>query len=118
MYENCVERPERLTGRFPVNGLITRFTTNAGVWGAVLAGVFATLFASIDLSVSFFIIVFPVGFRFVLDFDVNFTTPDLTAAFDLIFDFSTITHILLWILETPSASFMFLQIHDRQHGIC
>jgi hypothetical protein len=107
-------RWERLIGRRGINGVITRFTTSVGlarVAGFVMSftGSFTAVGASTtDCPLFFsFVINFLVGFGFALDFAVNFfTTFFFTAAFTLTFDFTAMTHILSWIIETPSASFL------------
>jgi hypothetical protein len=111
-----------LIGRRGTNGLITRFTTSAAGFVTSFTGAFAALGVSTtDFSLgSGFVINFLVVFMFVFDVDVNFfTTLDLTATFVLTFDFTVMTHILSWIIETPSASFltdgwyMFHQLNPR-----
>jgi hypothetical protein len=100
-----LERCERLTiGRRATNGLITRFTTN-GVSGTTGLDAVSIAFTAPAVSADFLLTAtFRAGFGF--DLDVKFfTTLGLTAAFVLTFDFTAITHILFWILETPSASF-------------
>jgi hypothetical protein len=98
-----------------IKGLITRLTTNVGFMAAGFAmsftgasttarGVSTTGFA----LYSDFFIDFLVGFNFAFGFDATFFTAFLgfTTAFALTFDFTTITHILSWIIEAPSASFL------------
>jgi hypothetical protein len=123
-----LERFERLTALRGIRGLNTRFTTNDA--GLAAAAVFVTSFigdlaalgvSTTDFSLgSGFVINFLVVFMLVFDFDVNFfATSDLTATFALTFDFTVMTHILSWIIETPSASFltdcwcMFQQLNPR-----
>jgi len=86
-----------LIGRRAINGVITRFTTNAAGFVASLTGAFATIGVSTTgfSLASDFIINFLVEVTFIFDFDANFfTTSDLTAIFGVAFDFSAITHIL------------------------
>jgi hypothetical protein len=92
-------------GRRAARGLITRFTTGVAGFTASFDGDFAEFDVSItDVSLgSGFVINFLVGVAFMFDFEVDFsTTLGLTAAFSFIFDFSVMTHILFWIIETPS----------------
>jgi hypothetical protein len=109
-------RCERLIGRRGINGLITRFTTSATGGLTMVTGFamsFTGAFTALGVSTadftlgSGFVINFLVGFAIKFDFDATFfATFGFTAAFDLTFDFIAITHILSWIIETPSASFL------------
>lgn len=125
-------------GRRGASGFITRFKTG-GMDFAMTAGFdFAATGAlttatgfGVDMTKGFsfialgFIINFLFGFAFTADLDnILFTTFAFTAvvdllfalgfalifAFDLTFDFTTMTHILSWIIETPSASFLTINL--------
>jgi hypothetical protein len=73
----------------------------AGHWGT--AFVFTTFLAD-----GFFAAAFTDGF------DANFftlaTDLDLTFNFGLLLDFTAMTHILSWFIETPSASFLTIKL--------
>jgi hypothetical protein len=113
MYVNWLGRCERLIGLRAINGLITRLTTSVGFMVAGFTASFTGASTAFGVSTtdftlaSGFVINFLVGFSFIFDFDVTFFSAlGFTAAFALTFDFTAITHILSWIIETPSASFI------------
>ena len=97
-------------------GLTDSFTDVLAELGISMTGVALSSVFVAKLVTAFFkpvfVINFLFGFDFTFDFEAfTFTAPiDLTAVFFLIFDFTAMTHILSWIIEAPSASFLTINL--------
>jgi hypothetical protein len=109
--------------------LIGRFTTGVTTLVVTIGAEYTA--AGLAFRALGFVINFLIGFAFMRGFDINFfATLVFAAAFDLsiafglalifafklTFDFTTMTHILSFIIETPSASFLTIKLlHANQH---